>query len=204
MAFRRKQIVVLSLVLMIVVAGYLQYSFKKNSSEVSGKDSGKLGEAVYVDNKVIGSDEQKTAKISKESIGNESSKDNKAQKAVVASKETNDFFTQAKMDRQISRSKSKDALKVITEDVNASKDIKNKAYDQMMKIVQNSEKEMKVEALLKEKGFSDVVALFGDDGSIDIVIKAPNLSSAQTVQITDVVTRQANLDVGKLHIRNIF
>ena len=35
MVFKRKQIVVLSLVLMIVVAGYLQYSYNKNGESVS-------------------------------------------------------------------------------------------------------------------------------------------------------------------------
>ncbi len=50
MVFKRKQIVVLSLVLMIVVAGYLQYSYKKSSISVNSKDNEKLGEAVYVEN----------------------------------------------------------------------------------------------------------------------------------------------------------
>jgi len=60
MVLKRKQIVVLSLILMIVVAGYLQYSY--NNSGSSGNDSDdisvsqfdeeteSLGEAWYVDN----------------------------------------------------------------------------------------------------------------------------------------------------------
>jgi len=63
MVLKRKQIVVLSLILMIVVAGYLQYSY--NNSGSSGNDSDdisvsqfdeeteSLGEAWYVDNTTI-------------------------------------------------------------------------------------------------------------------------------------------------------
>ena len=50
MVFKRKQIVILALILMIVVAGYLQYSYRQGST--SANTEGKLGEAVYVDNEI--------------------------------------------------------------------------------------------------------------------------------------------------------
>jgi stage III sporulation protein AH len=196
--FKRKQIVILSLVLMIVVAGYLNYSYKNGSVSVNGKDSGKLGEAVYVDNADgvdntdLAGDVQVDSKISK------------TEEASSASKQVNDYFAQAKMDKEEARGINKDSLKEITEDKNASKDAKAKAYDQMMKVIGNSEKEMKVELLIKEKGFNDVIALFGDDGSLDIIIKSPNLTSAQTAQITDIVSRQANVEISNMHIKNVF
>lgn len=196
MVFKRKQIVVLSLVLMIVVAGYLQYSYKKSSVSVSGKDNSRLGEAVYVDSESANVDDKK--ENSKEK------KEDKNQKAAEASKQTNDFFAQAKLDKQITRSKDMDALEAIAEDPNAAKDSKAKAYDQRMKLVQNSDRELRVETLLKEKGFSDVIAFFGDDGSLDVVVKSPNLTSVQTAQIADIVTRQANVEMDKLHIKNMF
>jgi len=197
MVFKRKQIVVLSLILMIVVAGYLQYSYKKSSVSVSGKETGRLGEAVYVEN------ENDTAAAEQKDKEKKDNND-KNQKAAAASKLANDFFAQAKLDKEITRSKDVDALKAISDDASASKEVKTKAYEQRMKIVQNSEKEMRIETLIKEKGFSDVVALFGDDGSLDIVVKAPNLTSAQAAQISDIVTRQANIEMSKLHIKNIF
>ncbi len=195
MVFKRKQIVVLSLVLMIVVAGYLQYSYKKSSISVSGKDNSRLGEAVYVENENdTAAQEQKDKKTD----------DKKDPKATSASKQANDFFAQAKLDKEITRSKDLDSLKAITEDANAAKEVKAKAYDQRMKLAQNNDRELRIETLLREKGYDDVVALFGDDGSLDIIVKAPNLTSPQTAQIADVVTRQANVDMGKLHIKNIY
>jgi len=192
MVFKRRQIVVLSLILMIVIAGYLQYSYKKGSVAVSGKDSGKLGEAVYVENNDLASQTQNA------------SNDGKAEKTSSSTKQGNDFFAQAKLDREITRSKDTNALKDITNDANADKEMKSKAYDQMMKIVSNSEKELRIETLVKEKGFSDVVAVFAEDGSVDIIVKSQSLTSAQAAQISDIVSRQANVDLDKIHIRNIF
>jgi len=190
MVFKRKQIVVLSLILMIVVAGYLQYSYKKSSSSVSNKDSGKLGEAVYVDNGDLSTGDQNV----------DISKDKKA------SKFANDYFSQAKLDRDMTRSKSSSTLKGITEDGNATKDEKAQAYDEMITLQKDSEKEMRIETLIKRDGYSDVLVLFGDDGSVDIEVKSPTLTSQQTAKITDIVTRQADLHISPtdLHIKNIY
>lgn len=196
MVFKRKQIIVLALILMIVVAGYLQYSYKQGSTSASS-DNGKLGEAVYVDNQLEdqGSDQSTLSK-------NEDKKDKKTE--VSASKLANDFFAQAKIDKEMSRSKSNDSLKGIIEDSNASKEIKAEAYDKMMALVDNADKEMRIETLIKEKGFSDAVALFADDGSIDIIVKTPSLSIAQTAQISDIVSRQAKVQIEDIHIKTLY
>jgi len=198
MVFKRKQIVVLSLILMIVIAGYLQYSYKKSSSSVSDKENGKLGEAVYVDNmdsSTLQTDEKDDKKDQKE---------NKDKKVVSASKQVNDYFAQAKLDREVMRSKDADALKEISEDAGATNELKAQAYDQMMKIVDNSQRETKIETLVKEKGFEDVLAIFADDGSLDIIVKTSSLTSAQTAQIADIAIRHANMQMDQIHIKNVY
>lgn len=219
--FKRRQVVVLALILMIVVAGYLQYSYRKSSITVSGKDSGKIGEAVYVENNdetsLLNQKDKNTGKDTntgkdgvKDNKDIKDNKDNKSKdgkttsKAVSASKQANDFFAQAKLDKEITRSKDTDALKAITEDDNATKEAKAKAYDQMVKIIGNNEKEMRMEALIKGKGIEEAVVLFGDDGSLDVVVKAPSLTPALTTQIADIVSRQANVPMDKITVRNVF
>ena len=190
MVFKRKQIVVLSLVLMIIIAGYLQYSYKRSSSATNEKENGRLGEAVYVDNDV---DSEKSA-----------DKDSKAQKDTSASKLANDFFAQAKLDREVVRSRDLDTLKGINDDTEATKEVKAQAYEQMMKIIDNSQREMRIETLIMEKGFEDAVALFADDGSVDIIVKAPTITSADTAQIADIVSRHAQVEIGKINIKNVY
>lgn len=192
MVFKRKQIVILALILMIVVAGYLQYSYRQGSN--SAEMDGKLGEAVYVDNEV---DNEGLAET--ETTLTEGGKAN-----ITASKMANDYFVEAKMDREQSRSKTSESLKAITEDINASSETKKEAYDKMMTIDTNTEKEMRIEALVNKMGFDESFVLFADNGSVDVVIKTPSLSDAQVAQITDIVTRQADVAVEDLHIKPLF
>ncbi|WP_024831204.1 SpoIIIAH-like family protein [Ruminiclostridium josui] len=189
---KRKQIIVLSLVLMLLVAGYLQYNYNK-SSQYSEDDSAQIGDAVYVDNQ----DASDKENIDTAAAGDE-------EKTATASKEANTFFAQAKMDRDVTRDKDIETMKSIYQDDMASKDAKSKAYEKMMKIVETSQKETNIETLIKEKGFNDVVALFSDDGSVDVVVKAPAISKADWAKIADIVSRQGNVPFDKIVIKNMF
>jgi stage III sporulation protein AH len=194
MVFKRKQIVILALILMIVVAGYLQYSYRQGST--SADTEGKLGEAVYVDNEI---DNEGLAGAEQESSDNVT-----AQKNVSASKMANDFFVESKMDKEASRSKSTESLKAIADDINASTETRDAANNKIMALTGNADKEMRIETLINKLGFSDSFVLFADDGSVDIVVKTPSLSTSQTAQITDVVTRQAKVSVDDIHIKTMF
>ncbi len=194
MVFKRKQIVILALILLIVVAGYLQYSYRQGSTSADAE--GKLGEAVYVDNEIYNEGFEESGMDLSENIDD--------QKNVTASKIANDYFVQARMDREQSRSEAAESLKSITEDINASTEIKDEAHSKMMAIVENTEKEARIETLINKMGFEESFILFADNGSIDIVIKTPSLTTAQTAQITDIVTRQADVDVADIHIRTMF
>jgi len=185
---KRKQIIVLSLVLMLVIAGYLQYSYNKNSLQFSEEDSAQIGDAVYVDNlDITASDAAKND-----------------QKAAKASKEANNFFAQAKMDRDAVRDKDIETIKGITDDEVTSKVAKANAQEKMLKIVDISQKEENIETLIKAKGFSDVVALFSDNGNIDIVVKAPAISKSDAAKIVDIVVRQGSVSFDKIVIKPMF
>lgn len=187
MVLKRKQIVVLSLVLMIVVAGYLQYTYRQSSISISEKENGKLGEAVYVDNHDA-----------------EASTDGKNGEVVSASKQANDFFAQARLEKDTARGKDQEALSAIKDDTTVAKEIRTKAQENYIKMVENSQKEAQIESLIKKNNFSDVVVYFGEDGSVDVIVKAPNLTSAQVAQISDIVSRQANVEIPKIKIDNVF
>lgn len=209
MVFRRKQIVVLSLVMMIVIAGYLQYSYKKSSisvSEVVDNDSPRLGEAVYVEN--YEDFDSETALNSEDADKKDNKKeDNKkedSKKTVQASKMANDFFAQAKIDRDVTRGKNKDELENITKDPESSKELKSQANEKMLALIENSEKEMAIETLIKEKGFSDVVVFIAEDKSLDIVVKAPSLTDVEATQIADIAARHANVPITDVYVRPIY
>ncbi len=201
LVFKRKQIVILALVLLIVVAGYLQYTYKQGSTSTD-LAGGKLGEAVYVDNEI--DNLELVENSDDEGIALESGADIVDSTDISASKEANDFFAQAKMDRDQSRSKSTETLKSITEDKSVTKETVSKAYEDMITLTDNADREMRIETLVSKMGFSDCVALFADDGSVDVVVKTPTLTNAQVAQIADIVSRQADLAIEDIHIKKLY
>ncbi len=216
MVFKRKQIVVLSLVLMIVVAGYLQYSYNNNGESVSNSgdlpivgvedyETERLGEALYVDNTLLEDNEEKKDGHKKEDKKDNKKDDKKSEnKALQGSKEANDFFAQAKMDKDLTRAKDKETLEQIANDVNATEEQRAQAYEKMLSLIENSDKEMRIETLIKNKGFNDVVVLFGENGTIDIVVKAPSISSVDVAQISEIASRQSGVDISNIYVSNKF
>ena len=191
-SFNKKQVIALSLVLVVVVAGYLQYSYRDAGASVSSNTSGgKIGEAVYVN----GTDVNESLSLP-DGIA--------TQGQTSTTGQSDDFFANVKLDREVLRAKDREALSEIANDVNASADIRANAYEEMMKIIKDGERETKIETLLKEKGYSKVAVIFGDDGSVDVVVKAPNLTQNQVMQIADIAARQAGVSVDKIHVKNIY
>ncbi len=181
----RKQIVALSLVVMILVAAVLQYTYKK----VSQGDRGKIGEPAYVENTDLealnGTDSQSVQDSS-----------------FPASKEANDFFAQAKLDREMTRSENEERLKEIANDSGASQEIKKQAYEKMMELVQKSETELLLETLIKDRGYADAIVLIGEGKTIDIIVKAPSLTKADVAKIADLAIRHTGSKMTDIHITN--
>jgi stage III sporulation protein AH len=193
---KRCQIIILALVVMIVVAGYIQYSYKKSGFSQTDSDAGKLGEAVYVDNQ----DFLESVNLE----GQAKDKDKSVEKVVTASKEAEDYFAQTKLEKEITRSKDVDNFRSIAEDEKASAEVQEEAYSKMMALIDSSDREMRIEALIKKQGFDDVIALFADNGSVDIIVKVPNLTASQVAQIMDIVNRQANVEIENIIVKNKF
>ena len=195
MVLKRKQIVILALILLIVVAGYLQYSYRQGST--SADSEGRLGEALYVDcdnynDEMFGSDSD----LADEGFGD--------QVNITASKMANDYIIQAKLDKEQSRCEAADSLKAIVEDATVSTEIREEAHNKMMALAENLERESRIEILINKMGFEDSFILFADNGSVDIIVKTPSLTSSQAAQITDIVMRQADVDVEDIHISTMF
>jgi len=184
LVFKRRQVVALLLVVMVIVAGYLQYNYKESSISTGLNDNINTDDAVYVNKKV----EKKDSLIDKN----------------TPSKHSNDFFPQAKLDKATTRGKNKDILTKIIEDGNASKEQKDAARSKIMKITEDTEKEMKIETLIKEKGFCDVIALIGDNQQVDVMVKAQTLSDTDVAKIVDIVTRQTDVKISDIHVRSIY
>lgn len=172
--FRRNQIVIASLIVVILCAGYL--NFKYNQSKQTG--STPIGSAYFVENTTQPNGEQDTpvAKIS------------------------GDYFIVTRAEKERTRDSQKEMLQNILDNKNVDKDAKTKAEAELIKVTKNAEKEMIIEGVLKGKGFSEVLAFINDD-KVDIVIKdTANTLPSQQAMILDVVTRETGVTAENIKI----
>lgn len=191
---KRKQIVVLGLVLVIISVGILQYNY--NSSGESAKldlalDQGTdlediPGAAVYVENS--------DAAVIDEAVA-------QAEQAVG-------FFAEARMERDKARSRQKDELKVLAQaadgTVATSAGMNSlEAQEQLLAIIRRAEAESTVETLVKQKGFEDALAYMSDTDNVDIIVKASSLTSQDVAQISDIVVRHADVTMDRITVKNV-
>ena len=112
-------------------------------------------------------------------------------------------FSNSRLERDVARSRAKEALEGITKDSVATAEIKNSAYEKIIQMTEFSVSETKIESLVREKGFSDAYACFNEIGEIDVLVKTDSLSEEQVAQIADIILRHSNLDYKDIHIRKV-
>ena len=99
---------------------------------------------------------------------------------------------QAKVNREQVRSKNKDVLLEIINNVNIADDQKQDAIDAMIHLTDISEREAAAEMLLEAKGFTDVVVNITDD-TADVVVNMADIGDAERAQIEDIMKRKTGV-----------
>ena len=121
-------------------------------------------------------------------VSNSSSSKEVLQTSAKANEEkSEDYFTKTKKERSDAR---KEAEETVKETLSSAK---------LTELANRAESESNIEALLKAKGFEKALAVMNDTG-ISIVVKSDGLTSAQTLQIQDVVTTQTNIPLSGIKI----
>lgn len=198
---KRKQIIVLGLVLVIIAVGILQYYYGGNGeySNDKGLDTTSLldtlgknyedipGAAVYVNNNGDGT-------IDDEAVGQVT--------------ETSGYFAEARLERDKARSKQKDELKAVMEGVSEAVEASStltaaEAQQQLLDVIRRSEAETTIETLIKQRGFEDAFAYMSETGNVDVIVKADSLSEVEVASISDIVIRHANVEMEDITVKNV-
>lgn len=112
-----------------------------------------------------------------------------------------DYFSATRKERNDEREELKAELEEIIKTADNDETAKN-AVDKAASIAARQAAEKNIETLLKAKGFSDVLAVIGDN-DINIIIKKDALNSSETVQIQDVASAQSGYGVDKIKILTV-
>lgn len=213
--FKKNQIIITALALMICAAGYLQFSNPREDTMV-GTDDNLYFDMVGLENDTV---EGMTIKVdsSTTNVSEQTEIDSttevtvSGENAEVADKENteqnhqvgdavmvsttiqNNFTVNARLEREQRRAQSKESLMSIIESETISEEQKQVAVETLVNLTTIAEKENAAELLLEAKGFSDPIVNIMEN-EVDVVINASSVTDQQIAQIEDIVTRKTGFE----------
>ena len=212
--FRKNQIIITSLAIMIVIAGYLNFTAdqtKPVKQEAAAETAEKIREEnIQAEEAAAGAEaditsfpDEDLASVSAEAestADTETPEGEKVGEAVLTSSASAGAFSaSAKLNREQVRSKNEASLLEIINNTDISEDMKADAIASMNRMTDRAEKELDAELLLEAKGFKDSVVSINDD-SVDVIVGAAEITGEQKAQIEDIVTRKTERNVSYIVI----
>ena len=192
MILKKKEIIAASLVVLIGLAGYLNWSYQ-DTVRVKDNDSyvrtGKmLGEAEMVS----ANNEAPEKEDDAEETNSEKTDDSNAM-------ENTAYFEDAKMNREAARAAAMEALKEASKDESVDEATRQLAGERLVECAENIELESNVENVAAAKGFSDV-CVYINEGTAVVTVKTEGLSDDDAIKLTDAVTSTASIPASCVRI----
>lgn len=183
----KRNAVIITVLLFVCVAAYLNWSYNKKDSDSEA---------------AAGVSPQSSA-LPMDSSGKDAAAESSGASLYYVPDESIDtaYFDTARLNRQQAKDSAAATLTTVTETDGASQEIIDAALAEISKIASDSIKEAELEDLIKAKGFADCVVYISDEGvNITVPVPEEGLSTAKVAQITDVVTSQTDYKAADLKI----
>ncbi len=214
--FKKNQIIITALALMICAAGYLQFSNPGEDKLTATESDANL----YFDMAQLENDGTEEMTIDVSSLLSELEEtDTSSTVGVIVSGETsevaeqeetdenhqvgdavmvsttiqNNFTINARLEREQRRAQSKETLMSVIESETIDEEQKQVAVETLVNLTTIAEKENAAELLLEAKGFSDPIVNIMEN-EVDVVINASSVTDQQIAQIEDIVTRKTGFE----------
>ena len=176
--FRKNQVIITALAIMIVVAGYLDHVQRQE------KKAEELAETT--------ASLQEMADLSEEDL-----EDTTGQALLVTGSIQSDLFAAAKLSREQMRAKNKETLTELIENEAVAEAQREEAVAAMIELTNLAERENAAEVLLQAKGFGSVVVNITEE-EVDVCVGAVSLTDSQVAQIQDIVERKTGITADKM------
>lgn len=194
----KKQIIIVGLTLILGVAVYVNYLVgSRVTSDVpasNGGNSQSVGN--YGDQQFVGSDNKKDDNAS--IVGNV----NGDTDLPVGNSSIDEYFAQARLDKQASRAEAIEVLQAIYSGGDSTETELAVMAQNAANISGYIESESKIESVLKAQGFSDALCYLSQNGA-SVIVKTDGLSAAQAAQIKNALLSEVNIPVEKISILEI-
>lgn len=212
MVLKKKEIIAASLVVLIGVAGYLNWSYRDTVNVRDGEsyiETGKrLGEAQYVssneeveENKENKEDEAEDKEKAEETAADAENKENTdtSEPPANGSAVAENYFEQAKIDKEASRAKALEILNKTAENNSFDEEIRKKAGDKILANADYVKKETEIEGIAQSKGYSEI-CVYVDDGGANVVVRKEGFKDEDALRLTDIVTDQLKISAQNVKI----
>ncbi|CAK7015051.1 hypothetical protein CIW83_07730 [Tissierella sp. P1] len=196
------------LVVLLVFTGYLNHQLTQQAQRKSSKDyqnhelmelakNEKYQEDIETGMTELNIDPAEEVDI----IDSTKTEGNDALEAMYteASKNIKNYFVEYRLSRDKLRASLVDRLDIIVNNKNTSEDVRKEAQMEIMKLGNNSEKELQIEGLIKGKGFDDAI-VFLTDKDIKIVVSSAELTEQDMIKILDIVKSETDYDNNNIKI----
>ena len=210
--FKKNQLMITALAVMIAIAGYLQFSgtnldekYLKTEDTVDAVDSSNVAMGdTFTEIESLDSDVDVAMEDSYEESFAEATpeEDEIPGEAVFTSTQGVAMLSEARILKEQTRAKNKDTLMSIINSEGLTDAQKQEAVDCMVKMTEIAEKEAAAQILLEAKGFRDTIVSI-NDGAVDVVVNAAELSDIQRAQIEDIVKRKTDISAENVIISTI-
>lgn len=108
-------------------------------------------------------------------------------------------LSQAKLNREQTRSKAKEMLLEIINNENLTEESKKEAVSKMIEMTEQMEKESAAETQLAAKGFADTIVSISED-SVDVTLAMESVSDTERTQIEDIIMRKTGCELSDIVI----
>lgn len=218
--FKKNQVIITSLVIMIVVAGYLNFTADEATTAVSENQQVLMEndvmdiseEDMLVDVDVnpeedMADIENMLADTQSESQSESAAEDdigdvNTIGEAVLTSTAAKNFSASAKLNREQARSLTKETLMEVINNTENTDSIRQEAMDSLMLLTSIAQKELAAETLLEAKGYANSVVSINNE-TVDVIICLETLTEGQKAQVEDIVKRKAEVETDQIVITTL-
>lgn len=213
---KKNQVVIYVIALMLVVAGYLNFTTNGDlksavqtaSSEEELEKMANIGDAQLVSSNVISENALNNNVNNSENIEkNETSTDETTSNNETVStssttvKNDDDYFKKSKLERDTMYSQMIETYEKILNSANSLETQKQSATEEIKKINNVKNSIMICENLIITKGFEEVV-IFANGDSVSIIVRDDQLNTEKVAQIQNIISREMNTKTENIHISN--
>ncbi len=216
---KKNQIIIYVIALMLVVAGYLNFTtsddlksaVQTSSTEEELAKMANIGDAQLVSSNVVPEEEVIEGKVENtltNNIANNTTNNVKEEETVYTNNEAikdnkgnDEYFSKSKLERDKMYSQMLETYEKVLSSNNSLETQKQSASEEIKKINNTKNSIMICENLIVIKGFENCI-IFVNGNSISVIVEDNELNVEEVAQIQNIISREMNAQIENIHIQS--